>query len=235
MQEHELNEYHRLRSEGRWIAANEFREAERKRLRAAGRTRQQALEESWEAMLAKFSPKGEPPPPQQPSMPPYPRCEEDTDDSKLPFEKENWDDKYAEELKQLVLSTDGQPTDVDRDINFAYRVMALQTITPLMAPSTAAWQWYLYARREPNKFLEIFAKREDAKVKSAGTVTHQQMEDDKRTKLALLDRIEQQLTLDVKSIVNDLMTKFPEDTLLECRGYTEAWEAFRAKYPEPNA
>jgi len=30
MQEHELKEYQRLRAEGRWIAASEFREAERK-------------------------------------------------------------------------------------------------------------------------------------------------------------------------------------------------------------
>ena len=51
MQEHELKEYQRHRAEGQWIAASEFREAERKRLRTAGRNRQQARDESWEAML----------------------------------------------------------------------------------------------------------------------------------------------------------------------------------------
>lgn len=48
--------YQRLRAEGRWPQANEFREAERKRLREAGRSRQQARDESWSLMLAKFPP-----------------------------------------------------------------------------------------------------------------------------------------------------------------------------------
>lgn len=234
MQEHELKEYQRLRSAGRWNAASEFREAERKRLRAAGRTRQQAREESWEAMLAKFPPHGEQPPPRQPRMPPDPRCAEDTDDSELPFDEYDQDGEFAAELKQLAMLTDGLPTDADRDINFAYRIMALPTITPMMAPSTAAWQWYLYARREPHKFLEIFAKREDAKAKSAGTMTQQRMEDDKRKQFALIDRIEKELTVNVQETVSDLMSKFPEDVLLECRRHTEAWNAFFEKYPESN-
>lgn len=54
MQDRELEEYQRLRAEGRWSTASEFREAERKRLRAAGLNCQQAREESWEAMLVKF-------------------------------------------------------------------------------------------------------------------------------------------------------------------------------------
>ena len=56
MQEHELKEYQRLRAEGHWTVASEFREAERKRLRAAGRNRHDAREESWEAMLEKYPP-----------------------------------------------------------------------------------------------------------------------------------------------------------------------------------
>ena len=54
MQDHERTEYERLRAKGRWPEANEFREAERKRLRAAGRSRQEACDESWELMLAEF-------------------------------------------------------------------------------------------------------------------------------------------------------------------------------------
>lgn len=46
MQEHELTEYHRLRAEGCWTAANELRKSERKRLRAGGRVRQQARDVS---------------------------------------------------------------------------------------------------------------------------------------------------------------------------------------------
>lgn len=56
MQEHELKEYQRLRAEGRWPQASEFREAERRRLRATGRNKQQARDESWTAMLVKFPP-----------------------------------------------------------------------------------------------------------------------------------------------------------------------------------
>ena len=56
MQENELKEYQRLRAEGRWSHASEFREAERQRLRSAGRNKQQARDESWAAMVAKFPP-----------------------------------------------------------------------------------------------------------------------------------------------------------------------------------
>lgn len=135
---------------------------------------------------------------------------------------------------QLVLleqRSKDQPTDADRDIDFAYRSMAVSSVIPLMAPSLPAWQWYLYARSEPNKFLEICAKREDAKSKLAGTITSQRMEDDKRQQFTILDRIEKQLTLDIKGVVTDLMSKFPEDTLLECRKHVPAWKAFHEKYP----
>ncbi|MCX7420108.1 MAG: hypothetical protein NT013_11295 [Planctomycetia bacterium] len=56
MKENERKDYERLRAEGRWLEANEFREVERKRLRADGRNRQQACDESWSAMLAKYPP-----------------------------------------------------------------------------------------------------------------------------------------------------------------------------------
>jgi hypothetical protein len=55
------------------------------------------------------------------------------------------------------------------------------------SPLKSWGRWYLYARSEPIKFLEISAKREDAKVKQAGTITSQRMEDDKRKQFAILD------------------------------------------------
>lgn len=103
-----------------------------------------------------------------------------------------------------------------------------------MAPSLGAWQWYLYARREPIKVLEISAKREDAKAKQPGTITSQRMEDDKRKQFAIIDRIERQLTLDVKGMVDDLMLKFPHDVLNQGRKHKEAWRAYFEKYPESN-
>ncbi len=56
MQASELPEYRRIRAEGRWKEAAAFRDAERLRLREAGRTRQQACDESWLLMLKKFPP-----------------------------------------------------------------------------------------------------------------------------------------------------------------------------------
>ena len=54
MQASELPEYRRIRAEGRWQEATAFRDVERLRLREAGRTRQQACDESWLLMLKKF-------------------------------------------------------------------------------------------------------------------------------------------------------------------------------------
>ena len=157
--------------------------------------------------------------------------EADAADSESQLDERNRDAEIAEELKQLALLTNGQLTDADRDIDFAYRNMALSMVTPLMAPSTAAWQWYLYARREPNKFLEICAKREDAKAKAAGSISSQRMEDDKRQQFAVIDRIVKQLQLDIKGIAKDLMTKCPEDLLNACRKSKEPWKAYFEKYP----
>lgn len=117
------------------------------------------------------------------------------------------------QLQLLAQRTRGNPTDADGDIDFAYRNMALPNVTPLEAPSTSAWQWYLFARDQPNKFLESCGKREDAKAKMAGTITNQRMADDRRNQFEVIDRIEKQLTLDVEAIVNELLEKFPEDVL----------------------
>ena len=235
MQEHELKEYQRLRAEGRWNAASEFREAERKRLRAAGRNRQQARDESWDAMLNKYPPQDGQKPARQSAAKTVRGTtnlaldrwsEADAADSEPQIDEQNQDAEFADELQQLALLTNGQPTDADSDIDFAYRHMSLPTVTPLMAPSTSAWSWYLYARTEASKFLEICAKREDAKSKMAGTITNQMMEDDKRQQFAVLDKIEKGLTLIVADVIKELMEKFPEDVARECRKHTDAWNAF---------
>jgi hypothetical protein len=134
------------------------------------------------------------------------------------------------QLKLLDQQTRNNPNDADGDIDFAYRHMALPTVVPSMAPSMAGWQWYLYARDEPNKFLDIYAKREDAKAKMAGTITNQRMEDDKRQQFAILDRIEKQLTIDVRAMVDDLMLKFPREVLRVCKNnHKDEWDSFHAE------
>lgn len=151
------------------------------------------------------------------------RASDDSDDAS--------DEKINEAIikAQLMLlekRCKGLQTDADADIDFAYRNMALATAMPLDAPSPAAWSWYIFSRNNPTEFLKITQKREDDKTKRAGTITNQRMEDDKRTQFAIIDRIEKQLTLDVKSIIKDLMDKFPQDVLTECRKYDAAWKLF---------
>ncbi len=211
-----------------------FAKEGRMRLRAAGLNRREAREESWEAMLEKSPPQDEQAPVRQSAVDLDRWSEADATDTESKLEDHTLDAEIAEELKQLARLTNSHPTCFDRNIDFAYRNMALPSVTPLMAPGLAAWQWYLYSRREPIKFLEISAKREEAKAKQAGKITSQRMEDDKRKQFAILDRIASGVTVIVSETVGELMQKFPEDVLLECRKHTEAWKAFFEKYPESN-
>jgi hypothetical protein len=135
------------------------------------------------------------------------------------------------QLAELTARTADQPTDSDRDIDFAYRNMSNANLLPSHCPSTGAWQWYLYSLTSRDKFLEITQKREDAKSKMAGTITSQRMEDDKRKQFAMLDRIERQLTQNLKDDIDDLMSRFPGDVLAQCRTHKEAWDAYFAEHP----
>lgn len=55
-QETRVETMNRLRAEGRWVEATEFRVAEIKRHRAARMKRGEARRLAWEAMLAKYPP-----------------------------------------------------------------------------------------------------------------------------------------------------------------------------------
>lgn len=204
MQEHERKDYERLRAEGRWPQASEFREAERQRLRAAGRSKQQANAESWAAMLVKFPPQGK-------IEPAHRQSAADGTESVSQLDEHVEDAKFAEELKQLAAMTQGKPTDADRDIEFAYRHMGLE-LTPLSAPSVPAWEWYMHSKRSPGKFLEVFAKREDAKSK-AGGITEKRIADDKRKQFTLIDRVEAAMTQDTDSLIEELARQRPENLL----------------------
>lgn len=204
MQTHEKRDYERLRAEGRWSQASEFREAERQRLRSAGRSKQQARDESWAAMLVKFPPQGQVEPAQRQSA-------ANATDSEPQFCKHDQDAAFADELKQLALLTKGQITDADRDIDYAYRMMGLASLSPLDCPSMPAWEWWRYSRQDSMKFLDVVAKREDAKSKAAGTVTTKAFEDDKRTQFAMIDRILESVAEDAEATVRDLAKRFPDE------------------------
>ncbi len=141
------------------------------------------------------------------------------------------EEEMTRQLAVLAIRSKDMPTDTDRDIDFAYKNSGNPAITPLEAPSLGAWQWYEYAKSLPDKFLEICAKREDAKAKSAGSINAQRMEDDKRQQFAVIDRIIKHLEADVKAITDDLMKKCSEDLLHACRKHKGAWKAYFQKFP----
>lgn len=156
-------------------------------------------------------------------------AEEFVEESDRDKEKDERQKVIDAELILLSQRTSHIPTDADRDIDFAYSNHGNPALMPLMCPSIGAWQWCEYARVSKEKFLEICAKREDAKAKQAGTVTSQRMEDDKRKQFAIIERIQRQLTIDVKDVIDDLMGKFPREVLRHCRKHEEAWKAFIAE------
>lgn len=144
MQEHERMDYERLRAEGRWSQASEFREAERKRLRAVGRTRQQACDESWAAMLAKFPSVGQAKPVSRTVE--NVRIEEvdegvfieHNDDERrelveLAQDPGAWDDSWADALSWAS----------------AYRELE---VAPLRAPSILAWLLRKLCREDFHRF-----------------------------------------------------------------------------------
>lgn len=135
------------------------------------------------------------------------------------------------QMAVLAKRSEDLPTDTDRDIDFAYKNSGNPALTPLMAPSLGAWRWYEYARDLPEKFLEICAKREDAKAKAAGSISAQRMEDDKRKQFAVIDRIMKQLQLDVRAVAKELMQKCPDDLLNECRKQSAPWKSYFERHP----
>lgn len=149
-----------------------------------------------------------------------------------PVDEESEQEKIVVQLAMLAKRTSDMPTDTDRDIDWAYRFSGNPGMTPLLAPSLGAWQWYEYAKANPDKFLEVCAKREDNKAKQSGSLNAQRIEDDKRQQFAILDRIEKHLQMEIESVIKDLMTKFPDDTLNECRKYGEAWKSYFERFPQ---
>ncbi len=190
------------------MAQSEEERREQKRLAAQRRRARKQQKTSEEVDLT--SPQALPPTPGQTSLP---------------------QSLIDAQLAELTARTADQPTDSDRDIDFAYRNMSNVSLLPSHCPSTGAWQWYLYSLTSRDKFLEITQKREDAKAKQAGTITSQRMEDDKRQQFAMLDRIERQLTQNLNDDIDDLMSRFPGDVLARCRTHKEAWDAYFAEHP----
>lgn len=134
MTEKELKDYQRLRAEGRWPAASDYRETERRRLRAAGHSKEVARRKSWDTMLSKFRPRGAL---VSQTMP-------DQDDVREEIEIVNegvvirhTDDERREliELAQRATAWDCNLTDA---LKWA-RDNLNSAVTPARAPSVLAW------------------------------------------------------------------------------------------------
>lgn len=148
MQENELREYQRLRAEGRWPQANEFREAERKRLREVGRTRQQARDESWAAMRAKFPPVGQ----AKPARPAVEgeRIEETAEGVCIEHSEDEW-----MELCELAQDPGAWHDSLGEALSWASSFRDIE-VMPSRAPSVLAWFLWKLCRADTDRFLVLY-------------------------------------------------------------------------------
>lgn len=148
MEASELREYQRLRAEGRWPQANEFREAERKRLRAIGRTRQPARDESWAAMLAKFPPVGQ----AKPASPAVEseRIEETAEGVLIEHSEGEW-----VELAELAQDPGAWDDSLEDALSWASGFRDIE-VTPSRAPSVLAWMLWKLCRADAYRFVVLY-------------------------------------------------------------------------------
>ncbi len=133
-EESRINATDRLRQEGRWNEASAFRDQTKRQLQAEGKTRLEANDGAWAAMLAKY-------PPLAPSA-----------DA----------DEYADAC--WIEDPDGSHDDARwpnlvGDILWVYVHLAVRRIQPTDAPNPGAWSLLCWARRHVNRFFEqLFPK-----------------------------------------------------------------------------
>ena len=164
MKEHERKDYERLRTEGRWPEACEFREAERKRLRTVGRNRQQACDESWSAMLEQY--------------PPIERNEQVTELVPAPTESSSTPPRIAE-IEQAP--------DFEFLLRWAVANMGLEPekLDVSQVPNPACIEMLRFAKQDPAKFFGWLSKY-DEKVQQKSEESRA-FEDDQRKHFKLFD------------------------------------------------
>jgi hypothetical protein len=143
-----LKEYQRLRAEGRWPQANEFREAERKRLRAVGRNRRKARGESWSAMLAKY-----PPVVQANSAPPAVESERLKETAEGVFIKHSADEWM--ELSKLAQDPSAWDDSLEGALRWASGFRDIE-VMPFRAPSVLAWLLWKLCRADAYRFVVLY-------------------------------------------------------------------------------
>lgn len=134
MTEHELKDYQRLRAEGRWNAASDYRETERRRLRAAGHGKEVARQKSWDAMRKKFLP----------ALAVVPQETPDDEDDGKEFTIANdgvvirHTDNERKELRKLAQRSTAWECSLSDALKWA-RDNIGEAVTPACAPSVLAW------------------------------------------------------------------------------------------------
>ena len=119
------------------VEATEFRREIRRQERAKGKTKAEAGEIAWAAMMEKFPPLD----PEIQSGKPGGPNQEPAADSDLA-------------LAALRERTAGQPVDFQRDVVWVYQHLADEEVTPDDAPSTGAWSLLGWARDYRNHFFQ---------------------------------------------------------------------------------
>ena len=143
----------RLRREGRWDEASQHRDEIRRQLRADGKSKIEAGEAAWQAMIQEFPPK----------LAESKDASADQDDTEL----------HDLDIDELISRADGSSLDLERDILWVYENVENKRVCAIDAPSLGAWSMLTWAREAPNRFFEqLLPKAMAIQEKQAATDIH---------------------------------------------------------------
>jgi|GEM_PF-1607722 len=140
MTESKITATDRLRREGRWEEASLWRDNKRKQLRAEGKSKTDANDASWQAMIDEF--------------PPLPQEEVPSDEPSAPMEL-------------LDIDCNDDRPDMSRDILWVYENLIQKSVNAEDAPSLGAWALLQWARMNRNRFFEQVLPKAKATEKEA--------------------------------------------------------------------
>ena len=172
-EESKINATDRLRREGRWDEASRFRDEVKQQLRAEGKSRQEANDAAWAAMLAKY----------QPLAP---------SDGTGEF-----DDVWIEDTD--ASHDEANRPNLVADIMWTYLHLAIRSTQPKDAPNPGAWSMLCWARRHVNRFFEqLFPKVLSASSQQTRNlhVQHARPDDDEDEGLRRLEAIFEETRLE---------------------------------------
>ena len=164
-EESKINATDRLRREGRWEEASQFRDQVKQQLRTEGKSRQEANDAAWAAMIAKYPP----------------LAQSDGADE--------FDDVWIEDTDGS--HDDPKWPNLVADILWVYLHLARRCTQSTDAPNPGAWSLLCWARRHVNRFFEqLIPKILSASSQQSGNLpVHHARTDDEDEGLKRLDAI----------------------------------------------